>query len=66
MARADAEKKGGSFLTLLGIAAGAAIGAGVALVYAPGKGEENRKHLGEWVQARVEDIQTKIEDRITG
>lgn len=66
MGRADDEKKGGGLLTLLGIAAGAALGAGVALIYAPGKGEQNREQLAKWVQAKIEDIQTKIEDRVTG
>lgn len=64
--RKKQSQKGGKLITLLGLAAGAAIGAGVALVYSPDKGEDNRKNLRGWAGARVEDLQTKVEDRVVG
>jgi len=48
------------------MAAGAAIGAGVALVYTPGKGEENRRRMLEWVEARLAEAQDQILSRISG
>lgn len=61
MAKARKKKQGGAFFTLLGIAAGAAIGAGLGLVYSPDNGDENRKHLLQWTQARVNETQTKAQ-----
>ena len=49
MARAR-KRQGGNSLLLLGIIAGAAIGAAVALFYTPGTGEENRQRLAEWAR----------------
>ena len=40
-------------LMLMGVLAGAAIGAAVSLVYTPADGEKNRKRLQEWVQSRL-------------
>ena len=40
-------------LVLLGILAGAAIGAALALVYTPGSGEENREHLMQYISEKA-------------
>jgi gas vesicle protein len=53
----------GNLYTILGLAAGAAIGAGVALVYSPARGEENRKRLQEWAQSRAQDAQGQVQSR---
>jgi gas vesicle protein len=47
--------------TILGMAAGAAIGAGVALVYSPGTGDQNRTRLQQWVQSRIGDAQGQVQ-----
>lgn len=52
--------KGGPY-TLLGMLAGGAIGAGVALVYTPGSGEENRRRIAEWVNARISKVTSRVE-----
>ncbi len=46
-------KRKGKGLVFLGILAGAAIGAAVALVYSPGKGEENRERLMQYISERA-------------
>ena len=51
----------GRGLTLLGLVAGAAIGGTVALFYAPDKGEQNRKHLMEWLEARAGDARASVQ-----
>ncbi len=38
---------------LLGLLAGAVVGAAVALVYSPGTGEQNREQLVEYVSDKV-------------
>lgn len=53
-------KARGRGLTLLGILAGAAIGAAVGLVYTPANGEDNRKRLNEWANNRLEEVQNKL------
>ena len=59
-------KKQSNRIMLLGTLAGAAIGAGVALVYAPDKGEDNRKHLLEWTNARLGEVRVKVQDALPG
>ena len=59
-------KKQSNRIMLLGTLAGAAIGAGVALVYAPDKGEDNRKHLLEWANARLGEARVKVQDALPG
>lgn len=61
MAKARNKQQSGGLFTLLGIAAGAVIGAGVALVYSPDNGEQNRQHLRQWTQARVNETQSKAQ-----
>lgn len=64
MAQASTRKKNqGNIYTILGLAAGAAIGAGVALVFSPERGEENRRRLQGWAQARVQDTQSRVQSR---
>jgi len=64
MAQVRTRKKNqGNVYTILGLAAGAAIGAGVALVYSPSRGEENRKRLQEWVQSRAGEAQVQVQSR---
>lgn len=64
MAQTGTRKKNqGNIYTILGLAAGAAIGAGVALVFSPEKGEENRRRLQGLVQARVQDTQSRVQSR---
>jgi len=53
-------------MILLGTLAGVAIGAGVALVYAPDKGEGNRKHLLEWTNARLGEARDKVQSALPG
>jgi len=57
---ADRTRKDGIF-TLAGVALGAAIGGAVGLVYTPASGEENRRRLREWVNARIEEARGKAE-----
>lgn len=57
---ARTRKSEGRGLTFLGILAGAALGAAVALVYTPARGEENRKRLNEWAGNRLEEAQNKL------
>ncbi len=46
-------KRKGKGLIFLGILAGMAIGAAVALVYSPAKGEENRERLMQYISERA-------------
>lgn len=59
-------KKKSDRMMLLGALAGAAIAAGVALVYAPDKGEDNRKHLLEWTNARLGETREKVQGALPG
>lgn len=63
MTNNPARKKGGRAITLLGLLAGAAIGAAVALIYSPAEGERNRQKLNEWAHSRLDDVQRQIEDK---
>lgn len=63
MANKPARKKGGRAITFLGLLAGAAIGAAVALIYSPADGTRNRQKLTEWGHARLDDAQRQIEDK---
>ncbi len=54
-------KSEGNALTLLGAMLGAAIGAGLALVYSRGNGEQNRADLNKWAHQRLDDLQHKVE-----
>jgi gas vesicle protein len=51
----------GRFFTLLGLLAGAAAGAAVALIYSPHNGEKNREQLNQWAHNRLEDAQRRVE-----
>ncbi len=51
----------GKALAILGTILGAAIGAGVALVYSRGNGEQNRANLNKWAHHRLDDLQHKVE-----
>ena len=59
-----------SKLTALGIfAAGAGIGAGVALLYAPRTGSQTRKRLRKSANqalSRLEDMQEEVQAKMTG
>jgi gas vesicle protein len=48
-------------LTLMGVLAGAAIGAAVALTRTPGTGEENRRRVAGLAKARAEEARQKAE-----
>jgi gas vesicle protein len=54
-------KSDGNALAILGTLLGAAIGAGVALVYTRGSGEQNRADLNKWAHHRLDDLQHKVE-----
>ena len=54
-------KSDGNALAILGTLLGVAIGAGVALVYTRGSGEQNRADLNKWAHHRVDDLQHKVE-----
>ena len=51
----------GLVFSLLGLLAGAAVGAAVALVYSPGDGQGNRKQLNQWAHNRLEEAQRRLE-----
>jgi gas vesicle protein len=53
MAASDKRRDKSKGLVLLGILAGAAIGAAVALVYSPGSGDENREHLMQYISEKA-------------
>jgi len=57
-------KSGGRSITFLGVLAGAALGAALALVYSPGNGEKNRENLNRWAHSRLDDLQAKVEGAI--
>ncbi|HLU51154.1 MAG TPA: YtxH domain-containing protein [Flavobacteriaceae bacterium] len=48
--------------TLLALLTGAAIGAGIALLYAPDKGLNTRKRIGKSARKIQEDLENKIEE----
>ena len=54
-------KSDGNALAIVGAILGAAIGAGVALVYSHGTGEQNRADLNKWAHHRLDDLQHKVE-----
>jgi hypothetical protein len=54
-------KSDGNALAVVGAILGAAIGAGVALVYSRGTGEQNRADLNKWAHHRLDDLQHKVE-----
>jgi uncharacterized protein YcfJ len=54
-------KSDGNALTIVGAILGAAIGAGVALVYSHDNGEQNRADLNKWAHHRLDDLQHKVE-----
>ena len=56
MARASTRRREGGGTMLLGIIAGALVGAAVGLAYAPGAGERNRQRIAEWLNSRTEDV----------
>jgi gas vesicle protein len=56
----------GNGLTLLGILAGVVLGAAVALFYTPDNGEENRRHMAEWLANRAEQVQEKAQSQLSG
>jgi gas vesicle protein len=51
----------GRTFTILGLMAGAAVGAAVALVNSPHDGKKNRKQLNQWAHKRLDDVQRKVE-----
>jgi len=51
----------GRFFTLFGLLAGAAVGAAVALIYSPHKGEQNLRELNQWAHSRLDDVQRRVE-----
>jgi gas vesicle protein len=59
-----ASKSGGRILTFVGLLAGAAVGAALALIYSPGNGEKNREDLNRWAHSRLDDLQAKVEGAI--
>jgi gas vesicle protein len=59
-----ARKDKGTGYALLGVLAGAAIGAALGLVYSRGSGEENRKAMLDWGQGRANDLQRKARSEL--
>ena len=53
MAASGKSRSKGKGLVFLGILAGIAIGAAVALVYSPANGEENRERLMQYISERA-------------
>jgi len=53
--------RAGLAFSLLGLLAGAAVGAAVALVYSPSDGPGNRKQLNQWAHNRLEEAQRRLE-----
>ncbi len=66
MAPRQARKRNGRVLTLFGTLAGAAIGAAVGLVYTPAGGEENRKRLNSWANNRMQELENKAKEKLSG
>ena len=60
-----ARKRGNNGIMLFGMLAGSIIGAAVGLVFAPADGEENRKHLAEWTNARLEEVKNTVSDKVS-
>jgi gas vesicle protein len=59
---ANKEQKGqGRALTILGLLTGAALGAALALTFAPRDGKGNRENLNLWAHNRLDDVQRKVE-----
>jgi len=56
--------RGGRIITLLGLLAGAAVGAAVALVYTPHNGERNRENLSLWTRNRADDLNRKVNNTV--
>ncbi len=50
-------------MTLTGMAAGAAIGAALGLIYSPGTGAENRRRIVEWVNSRVAEAGSNLQSQ---
>ncbi|MEA2575744.1 MAG: hypothetical protein QOH93_3042 [Chloroflexia bacterium] len=50
---AGSGKRKGKALVFLGILAGAVIGAAVALVYSPARGDENRERLMQYISEKA-------------
>lgn len=57
-------KQGDNGIMLLGVIAGAIVGGAIGLVYAPAKGEENRKRMAEWAANRASDAQNKVKETL--
>jgi gas vesicle protein len=53
--------RAGRAFVLLGLLAGVAVGAALALVYSPHDGQENRKQLNQWAHNRLEQAQRRLE-----
>lgn len=51
-------------MTVTGMATGAALGAALGLIYSPGTGEENRKHLVGWANARIDDVSANLHNQL--
>lgn len=66
MARKRKGKGNGNGMMLLGVLAGAAVGASMGLVFSPAKGEENRQRLSEWAGNRAHDLQDKAQSTVKG
>ncbi len=59
-------KRTSDHAVLTGIVAGSVVGAAVGLVYAPSQGEETRKRLLEWANARLEELKGKAQAVLPG
>jgi gas vesicle protein len=59
-----AKKDKGTFYTLFGVLAGAAVGAALGLVNSRGTGEQNRKAMLDWGQHRAENLQRKAQGQL--
>lgn len=61
------QRKSSAFTPALWFAAGAVVGGGAALVFAPSSGQKFRKRLATWIGGGVDEIEKdakKLEDRI--
>jgi len=50
----------GRFLAVVGLLAGAAVGAAIGLIYSPHNGERNREQISQWTRNRLQDAQQKV------